>query len=130
MAITGFSAVLYYGIFASVTGGYVPYRVKNWWLVVFHLYLFLSFIILPLIIALVSSHISIHTNLQPPSEAQIHIKCSLSLTMMWNHNILTCTTSIHNEHTLFLFLPLLTAWKLTPSHSMLINREFNPFHPC
>jgi hypothetical protein len=55
MAITGFSAVLYYGIFASVTGGYVPYRVKNWWLAVFHLYLFLSFIILPLIIALVRS---------------------------------------------------------------------------
>ncbi|CAI8048359.1 Protein pecanex [Geodia barretti] len=52
MAITGFSAVLYYGIFASITGGYVPYRVKNWWLVVFHLYLFLSFIILPLIVAL------------------------------------------------------------------------------
>ena len=55
MAITGFSAVLYYGIFASITGGYVPYRVKNWWLVVFHLYLFLSFIILPLIVALVRS---------------------------------------------------------------------------
>ena len=54
MALSGFWSVLYYGIFASVTGGYVPYRVKNWWLVVFHLYLFLSFIVLPLIIFLVS----------------------------------------------------------------------------
>ena len=53
MVVTGFAAVLYYGIFASVTGGYVPYRVKNWWLVVFHLYLFLSFIVLPLVIYLV-----------------------------------------------------------------------------
>lgn len=55
MALTGFAAVLYYGIIASITGGYLPFRAKNWWLVVFHLYLFLSFIVLPLIIFLVSA---------------------------------------------------------------------------
>ena len=90
MAITGFSAVLYYGIFASVTGGYLPYRVKNWWLVVFHLYLFLSFVILPLIIALVSSP------LQPPSPSftsEILYLCSQPLAI-----ILTIHT---NKHTLF-----------------------------
>lgn len=54
MALSGFGAVLYYGILASVTGGYLPYRVKNWWLIVFHLYLFLSFIIFPLVVYLVS----------------------------------------------------------------------------
>lgn len=54
MALTGFYAVLYYGILASITGGYLPVRSKNWWLIIFHLYLFLSFILLPLIIFLVS----------------------------------------------------------------------------
>ena len=63
MALTGFVAVLYYGIFASITGGYLPFRAKNWWLIVFHLYLFLSFIVLPLIIYLVRApHPPPHTH--------------------------------------------------------------------
>lgn len=73
MALTGFAAVLYYGIFASLTGGYLPYRVKNWWLIVFHLYLFLSFVLLPLTIFLVGVHT--HTGLStplPPSPSPLH----------------------------------------------------------
>ena len=55
MAVQGFWAVLYYGILASFTGGYLPVRAKNLWLVVFHLYLFLTFIVFPLAVYLVSS---------------------------------------------------------------------------
>ena len=54
MALQGTLAVLYYGIFASVTGGWLPVRVRNLWLVVFHLYLFLTFILFPLAVYLVS----------------------------------------------------------------------------
>ncbi len=54
MALKGLWAVLYYGIFASVTGGWLPVRAKNLWLVTFHLYLFLTFIVFPLAIYLVS----------------------------------------------------------------------------
>ena len=57
MALQGISAVFYYGILASITGGYLPVRAKNLWLVVFHLYLFLTFIFFPLVIYLVSDGI-------------------------------------------------------------------------
>ena len=46
--------VLYFGVLASFFGGWVPARAKNVKLVAFHLYLFLSFLILPLIVAYVS----------------------------------------------------------------------------
>ncbi len=54
MALKGIWSVLYYGIFASLTGGWLPVRTKNLWLVIFHLYLFLTFIIFPLTVYLVS----------------------------------------------------------------------------
>lgn len=54
MALKGIWSVLYYGIFASLTGGWLPVRAKNMWLVIFHLYLFLTFIALPLTVYLVS----------------------------------------------------------------------------
>ena len=54
MGLRGIWSVLYYGIFASVTGGWLPVRTRNPWLIVFHLYLFLTFIIFPLSIYLVS----------------------------------------------------------------------------
>ena len=46
--------MLYYGVLASVTGGWLPFRIKNGWLIVFHLYLFISFIVFPLAVAFVS----------------------------------------------------------------------------
>ena len=71
MALSGFTAVLYYGIVASVTGGYLPFRIKNWWLVVFHFYLFLSFIIFPLIIYLVSMGVALSVT-SPPTLTHTH----------------------------------------------------------
>ena len=59
MALQGTWAVIYYGIFASVTGGWLPVRIKNFWLVVFHLYLFLTFILFPLVVYLVSRNFHI-----------------------------------------------------------------------
>lgn len=47
--------VVYYGIVASFFGGWVPIRSKNIKLIVFHLYLFISMLVIPLIIYLVSS---------------------------------------------------------------------------
>ena len=47
--------VIYFGIFASFFGGWVPVRAKNFKLTLFHLYLFLSMLILPLLIYLVGT---------------------------------------------------------------------------
>lgn len=55
MALQGVWAVLYYGILASITGGWLPVRAKNCWLTAFHIYLILMFVFFPLAVALVSS---------------------------------------------------------------------------
>ena len=49
-----FWTVLYYGILASVTGGWLPVRKKNAWLIVFHLFLMLTFLAFPLAVFFVS----------------------------------------------------------------------------
>ena len=54
MGLHSLRTVLYYGILASVTGGWLPLRAKNCWLTVFHIYLILAFIIFPLAVAFVS----------------------------------------------------------------------------
>lgn len=58
MALRGLWSVLYYGVLASLTGGWLPVRLKNAWLIVFHLYLFISFIVFPLAVAFVSTSMS------------------------------------------------------------------------
>ncbi len=55
MSLSEFGNVLYFGVFASFFGGWVPVRSKNLKLVVFHLYVLLSLLILPLLIVLVST---------------------------------------------------------------------------
>lgn len=47
MPLQGKWAILYYGILASVTGGWLPVRAKNVKLTLFHLAFFLAFIFLP-----------------------------------------------------------------------------------
>ena len=54
MALSGLWSVLYYGFLASLTGGWLPVRMKNPWLIVFHLYLFITFIVFPMAVAYVS----------------------------------------------------------------------------
>ena len=54
MALQGKWAILYYGILASVTGGYLPIRAKKVGLSLFHLFLFLAFIFLPFSVSQVS----------------------------------------------------------------------------
>ncbi len=54
MALSGFYGILYYGILASLTGGYLPVRAKNLWLTLFHLALFIGFLVSPLIVFFVS----------------------------------------------------------------------------
>ncbi len=54
MGLSGFYGILYYGILASLTGGYLPVRAKNLWLTFFHLFLFIAFLVSPLIVYFVS----------------------------------------------------------------------------
>ena len=54
MGTRSIATVLYYGILASFTGGWLPVRSLNYKLILFHLYLFLSLLIAPLLMYLVS----------------------------------------------------------------------------
>ena len=55
MSVAEFGNVLYFGVLASFCGGWVPLRsLKNLKLTVFHLYTFLSFLLLPFVIISVS----------------------------------------------------------------------------
>ena len=56
MSLSELGNVLYFGVFASFCGGWVPVRSKNLKLIVFHLYVFVSLLVLPLLIALVSPY--------------------------------------------------------------------------
>ena len=55
MALQGKWAILYYGLLASITGGWLPLRAKNWKLTLFHLVFFVAFLCLPLSVFYVSS---------------------------------------------------------------------------
>lgn len=52
--MSNFTNILYYGLLASLTGGYLPVRIKNVWLSLFHLVLFLGFLAFPLVVFFVS----------------------------------------------------------------------------
>ncbi|XP_019858793.1 PREDICTED: pecanex-like protein 1 isoform X1 [Amphimedon queenslandica] len=55
MGLEEIGNVIYFGFFASFFGGWVPVRAKNLKLAVFHLYLFVTMLIFPLIIYIVDS---------------------------------------------------------------------------
>ena len=54
MALQGKWAILYYGILASVTGGWLPVRAKKLWLTLFHLVFFWAFVLIPFAVFYVS----------------------------------------------------------------------------
>lgn len=55
MSMEEAGTVIYFGVFASFFGGWVPVRAKSFKLTVFHLYVFLSLLAFPVLIYLVNS---------------------------------------------------------------------------